>query len=180
MTEIDRLDRRGFIRLTGAAGAALSLAGCADDGNGGDGGSSGGDGGGSGGGDDETDDDAGETGGGFLDEEPDYGDHFDGVDNYEGTVDATGTDRVEVAVGSEGGLAYTPAAVAVSPGTTVVWEWTGDGGAHDVAANDGSFQSENVDDEGFTFEHTFEGEGVFPYVCTPHEAVGMKGAVVVQ
>ncbi len=163
--------------MTGAAGAALLLAGCADDdGDGGDGE------GGAGGGSDANDGDAdaGESDGGFLEEEPDYGDHFDGVDNYEGTIDATGSDRVDVAVGSEDGLAYTPAAVAVSSGTTVVWEWTGDGGAHDVAAEDGSFQSENVDDEGFTFEHTFEEEGVFPYVCTPHEAVGMKGAVVVR
>ncbi|MWV65375.1 halocyanin domain-containing protein [Halorubrum sp. JWXQ-INN 858] len=167
MTDDARIERRRFVQLTATAAVTTVLAGC----SGGDaddrGGSSGGD-------------DGADTGDEHLADEPDYGGWFDDVDGYDGTVDATGNDRVSVTVGSDGGLSYSPAAVAVSPGTTVVWEWTGDGGAHDVSAVDGGFESESVDDEGFTFEHTFEAEGVHEYVCTPHEAVGMKGAVVVQ
>jgi halocyanin-like protein len=71
--------------------------------------------------------------------------------------------------------------VAVSTGTTVVWEWTGEGGAHNVVAEDGTFDSgETVTEAGTTFEYTFEEAGTYTYVCTPHEAVGMKGAVYVE
>ncbi|MFC6976072.1 plastocyanin/azurin family copper-binding protein [Halomicroarcula sp. GCM10025709] len=31
-----------------------------------------------------------------------------------------------------------------------------------------------------TYSHTFETEGTYRYVCTPHEGLGMKGAVVVR
>ena len=118
----------------------------------------------------------------FIDEEPDYGDWFDDVDNYEGTFDMRGEDEVTVQVGAgEEGFDFEPAAIAVSPGTNVVWEWTGEGGAHNVVHEDGDeFESDLADEEGHTFEHTFEAEGEFLYVCEPHENVGMKGAVVVM
>ena len=118
----------------------------------------------------------------FVDEEPDYGDWFDDVDNYEGTFDMRGEDEIPVQVGAgDDGFDFEPAAIAVSPGTNVVWEWTGEGGAHNVVHEDGdAFESELVDEEGHTFEHTFEDDGEFLYVCEPHENVGMKGAVVVM
>ncbi len=114
--------------------------------------------------------------------EPDYGDWFDGVANFDGTVDRRDEDSVTVAVGVENGdgpYGFGPAAVRVSPGTTVTWEWTGEGGSHNVVSTDGTFESDLVADPGHTFEHTFEGEGVFRYLCQPHEQLGMKGAVVV-
>ncbi|WP_418280235.1 halocyanin domain-containing protein [Halorubrum sp. DTA98] len=147
------LDRRTFIETTAALGTTVLLAGCAGGGDGGD---------------------------EFLADEPNYDGWLDDVENYEGTVDRTDADEARVDVGSEGGLAFTPPAVAVSPGTTVVWEWTGEGGDHDVTAEDGPFQSDQSADEGHTFEHTFEESGTFRYVCTPHEAVGMKGVVYVE
>ncbi|EMA68666.1 halocyanin domain protein [Halorubrum aidingense JCM 13560] len=172
------LDRRTFVRTTAALGVTTALAGCGgsggetgDGGSGGDDGSDGGDDGsaGSDGGDQE-----------FLSEEPEYDGWFDDVGNYEGTVDRTGADEVTVAVGAADGLSFGPAAVAVSPGTTVVWEWTGEGGDHNVSSTAGDFESETVGEEGHTFEHTVEESGVHTYVCTPHEAVGMKGAVYVE
>ncbi|OYR81888.1 halocyanin, partial [Halorubrum sp. E3] len=60
------------------------------------------------------------------------------------------------------------------------WEWTGQGGSHNVAATEGAFESDTVGDEGHTFEQTFEDSGTYTYVCTPHEAVGMKGAIYVE
>jgi hypothetical protein len=36
-----------------------------------------------------------------------------------------------------------------------------------------------VTDAGFTFEYTFEEEGVTTYYCQPHQSLGMKGVVVV-
>ena len=107
---------------------------------------------------------------------------FDDVSNYDGVVDRTGESEVTVEVGASGNggnFAFGPAAVRVDPGTTVVWEWTGNGGSHNVVADDGSFESEMVGDAGHTFEQTFEQAGVSKYVCTPHETMGMKGAVVV-
>jgi len=111
-----------------------------------------------------------------------FGDWFSDVSNYEGVVDATGRSEVTVTVGSEangGNFGFDPAAIRVDPGTTVVWEWNGKGGVHNVVADDGSYESELVAESGHTFSRTFESEGVSLYYCNPHLALGMKGAVVV-
>jgi halocyanin-like protein len=94
-------------------------------------------------------------------------------------VDRTGTDTVTVAVGAGNGLAFDPANVRVDAGTTVVWEWTGKGGGHNVVAVDERFESELVDEAGHTFEHTFTESGTHEYVCTPHQTQGMRGWVEV-
>ena len=117
--------------------------------------------------------------------EPDYGGWFDDVGNYDGTVDLRGQDTVEITVGAQGNngaFAFDPAAVLVSPGTEVVWTWTGEGGGHNVVSDgDGPLNSGSpVSSADTTYSHTFESEGLFKYVCTPHEALGMKGAVVVR
>ncbi|WP_237560357.1 halocyanin domain-containing protein [Halolamina sediminis] len=113
----------------------------------------------------------------------DFGGWFDGVGNYDGVVDRTGEDEVTVQVGSQandGAFGFGPAAISVSSGTTVTWEWTGDGGSHDVQADDGSFASELTDEAGHTFSHTFDNTGTTKYYCMPHKTMGMKGAVVVE
>jgi len=114
--------------------------------------------------------------------EPDYDGWFDGVGNYDGTVDKTGQDEVTIEVGAEGNdgpFAFSPAAVRVDPGTNVVWKWTGKGGQHNVAGESHDFESEMQGSAGDTYALNFDGEGVVKYACTPHEAAGMKGAVVV-
>ncbi|MES3516684.1 MAG: halocyanin domain-containing protein [Natronomonas sp.] len=104
---------------------------------------------------------------------------------YDGTIeDATGTDEVVVAVGAgDGGLAFDPPALRIDAGTTVVWEWTGDGGAHNVASTEESssdFESGSaVDDADETFEQSFDDDGLQYYRCTPHQTVGMYGAIEV-
>lgn len=110
------------------------------------------------------------------------------------TVDATSRDSVTVTVGAKGNdgfLAFDPAAVAVAPDSTVQWEWTGEGGAHnvvhDVPQDDRRFSSldthegTTVSEEGFSYETTFEEstEGGYRYYCSPHSAQQMKGVVVV-
>lgn len=130
--------------------------------------------------------DGGEGGGdygGGDDAQNDFDGWFEDVDNYTGVVDKTGENRSRVAVGTQGNggfFAFEPAAIEVNAGTTVVWEWTGQGGAHNVVARDGPFESELTDDEAFTYEYTFSDEGEYRYVCTPHETLGMKGIVVVS
>nr|WP_233341036.1 halocyanin domain-containing protein [Haloprofundus sp. MHR1] len=102
---------------------------------------------------------------------------------YDGVVNETGTGRVTVRVGADsasGSYAYDPAAVRVSPGTTVVWEWTGAGGRHNVVERDGEFESRLYTSGDATFEYTADAPGTYLYFCTPHRGMGMKGAVVVD
>jgi len=107
------------------------------------------------------------------------------VGNYDGTVaDMTGQDEIAVDVGAEGnggGFAFAPPAVRVDAGTTVVWEWTGEGGLHNVVAEDGTFDSgEPVADPDAIFEFTLSESGTYLYFCEPHKSLGMKGGVVVE
>ncbi|ESP88581.1 halocyanin domain-containing protein [Candidatus Halobonum tyrrellensis] len=113
--------------------------------------------------------------------ESEYGGWMRAVSNYEGeTADRTGDSEVRVTVAPEGDYTYAPAAVAVSPGTTVVWEWTGGPTSHDVAEADGGYASDLHTSEDATFSHTFEEAGVSKYYCTPHRNLGMKGVVEVR
>ncbi len=110
---------------------------------------------------------------------PDFGGYLDDANNFDETADQTGNDEVTVDVGAGGdGLAFGPAAVHVDNGATVVWEWTGEGGAHNVVSEDGVFESGSPVEEG-TYEYTFEEDGIYNYYCQPHKGQGMKGSIVV-
>lgn len=108
-----------------------------------------------------------------------YDDWLADANNVDGVVDRTGQAEVVVEVGAAGGYGFAPAAVRVSPGTTVTWTWTGVGGAHNVVHVDEAFRSEFSSERGYTFSHRFDGPGVFRYVCEPHQMQGMKGLVEV-
>ncbi|WP_255171109.1 halocyanin domain-containing protein [Natrononativus amylolyticus] len=133
------------------------------------------------------------------DEEPDYGEWFDDVENYEETEDLTDDEEVTVEVGTgDDGFEFEPPAIRISQETTVTWEWTGEGGVHNVVhapedeeeeeiddateADEPVFESDLEDEEGVTFEHDFEDDepGTYLYVCEPHRTQGMKGAVVLE
>ncbi|MCG1003489.1 MULTISPECIES: halocyanin domain-containing protein [Halobacterium] len=118
--------------------------------------------------------------GGALAQDADLESWFSNTSNYDGVVDKTGNSEVTVEVGVEANgssYGFGPAAIRVDPGTTVTWKWVA--GSHNVAAEDGSFESELTNESGFTFTHKFQEEGVTKYACTPHKTMGMKGAVVV-
>ncbi|ESS02638.1 MAG: halocyanin domain protein [uncultured archaeon A07HR67] len=101
--------------------------------------------------------------------------------------DARGEDAVTVAVGAgEQGLAFDPTQLWVDPGTTITYEWTGNGGAHNVQTVDGggpaSLDSGNpVGEEGATYEYEVaeEDAGITHYHCVPHTAVGMHAGLAV-
>ncbi|WP_435097508.1 halocyanin domain-containing protein [Halarchaeum sp. P4] len=115
-------------------------------------------------------------------EEPDYGGWFARSEGYSRTLDYTGQGQVNVEVGVPGNggeFAFAPPAIAVSPHTTVVWQWTGEGGQHDVVAADDSFRSPYHSEAGATYSHTFDDTGVHRYFCAAHRSEGMRGAVVV-
>ena len=126
----------------------------------------------------EGEDEGGNGGGGERPVMPDYLSDA----NDQGYEDHRGESEVTVEVGAGGeGLAFGPTLVWVDEGTKVTWEWTGEGGAHNVVANaGGDFRSgDPVDNEGETFTHAFESGGMAEYYCSPHEDLGMKGAVAV-
>ncbi|GGK64415.1 MULTISPECIES: halocyanin domain-containing protein [Haloarcula] len=155
------MNRREFVRTAGgAAGAAatLSATGAAA---------------------------AQEEGGGGGETVPDYGGFLDQVSNFDGsTADATGQDTatVEVGVKANGGaFGFGPPAIHVDNGATVQFEWTGNGGGHNVVSKgDGPLDSgSSTSSAGVNYEHTFEEDGIYPYYCSPHQGLNMKGAVVV-
>lgn len=107
------------------------------------------------------------------------------VENFDGTVtDRTGSSVVTITVGAEGNggsFGFAPAVLKVTTGTTVKFEWTGDGGAHNVVFENAGIHSGEVTHEpGIHFQHTFEESGTYRYTCQPHRALGQKGAIIVE
>jgi halocyanin-like protein len=101
--------------------------------------------------------------------------------------DARGESEVTVQVGAgDSGLAFDPTQLWVDTGTTITFEWTGNGGAHNVVTVEGggpaSLDSgDPVGEEGATYEYevTEEDAGITHYHCVPHTAVGMHGGLAV-
>ncbi|MFW6017346.1 MAG: halocyanin domain-containing protein [Halapricum sp.] len=117
-----------------------------------------------------------------AEEQPDYGGFLDSANGFDGsTADQRGEEEITIAVGAgSDGYTFDPPAVWVDTGTTIVWEWTGEGGAHNVVGENTDFSSgDSVDEDGYTYEQTFEEEGVVTYYCDPHRDLGMLGALAV-
>jgi plastocyanin len=144
-------DRRSLLRIGGVA-LVGALAGCT--GGGGDGG--GGDGG-----------DGGDDGG-------------DGESTP--TPEPVEADYT-VTVGPGGDLVFDPEELEVEVGSKVAFVWDSDG--HTVTIGQIPFESKwrgtnlQTHEAGFVHTHTFEVPGTFNYYCTPHQASGMSGAIVV-
>lgn len=164
-------ERRGFLRAAGGVAIAGLLAGCTSGGSQGNAGAdTGGDGSGGNNGTNDTDSNDGGSIEGWL---ADTG-------NYDGNITSmTSKTSVTVKVGTEGNSganAFAPAAIEISPGTTVTWEWVN--GYHNIVDKNGQFTS-GEPEQNATFEHTFETAGTVLYYCEPHRSMGMKGAVIV-
>ena len=157
------MNRREFLQTAGGAAGAAAAVSAASPAAGAE--AEGGDGGGGGG------------------APPDFGGWLDNVGNYDGNVvDARGESEVTIAVGASGNggnLAFDPPAVHVDTGTTIVWEWTGEGSSHNVVEESGAFESDLSAEEGFTYEQTLSESGIVNYYCNPHRGQGMKASVVV-
>lgn len=156
-TEHSGVDRRTVLQGLGSIATAGAIAGCS------------------------TSDAGGGTDGGSANNKVDN--YLSDTSNYDSIVDETGNDEVTVKVGvqaNSGYFGFGPPAIRIDSGTTVVWEWTGQGSSHNVVHKDGEFESELKMDEGATFEHTFDSSGTYLYYCNPHKTMGMKGAVVVE
>lgn len=75
-------------------------------------------------------------------------------------------------------LKYKPDSVTIKKGETVSWKNT-DSQIHDVKFKAGQ-NSPDVMNANQEWSRAFPDAGTFDYVCTYHEANGMKGTVVVQ
>jgi len=122
----------------------------------------------------------------------------DGGDGSSGDGSGGGAEQDEVAVAPGGSLTFSPETIIVSPGTTVTW--TFESPSHNVSCNPdhdsagavslpedaepfASYEGDDrfaTNDEGETFEHTFEVAGTYDYVCVPHVTSGMVGTVEVE
>ncbi|MEF8901628.1 MAG: halocyanin domain-containing protein [Halovenus sp.] len=167
-------DRRQILKGGGAA-LTLGLAGCLSDGRGVPGRSPPVE-------DDGEDGNGGPNGPNFQSQ---IDEHLADVSNYDGTVeDLRDEGDLDVVCGDVEGVeeqpyAFGPSAVQIEPGTTITWTWSGSAG-HSVTHDNGdAFNSGILSGDGTTFEYTFDQEGLFLYICIPHEQLGQKGAVVV-
>ena len=113
---------------------------------------------------------------------PDFGGYLDRVDG--GYEDSRGVSELTVitnAPGNGGNLAFSPAGIWIDPGTTVTWEWTGEGGSVGVSSVDGEADFEIVLSSGGadagSFEFTEEHTGITRY--HGKEQFGQKGAIAV-
>ncbi|MFC7057482.1 halocyanin domain-containing protein [Halovenus salina] len=102
------------------------------------------------------------------------------ANGYDGSIeDMKDTDAVTIENGAnEPDYAFGPAAVRITPGTEVTWEWVSDG--HSVRATDGAEFNSGIENSGFTWSRTFEETGVILYECQPHAAIGQLGAIIVE
>jgi plastocyanin len=89
---------------------------------------------------------------------------------------------IDVTVGPNGDLVFSPSSVTIHPGDTVRWTWGSS--AHSSTsgvpgAPDGIWDSGILND-GATYSHTFNSTGTFPYYCIVHGGCcGMVGTVTV-
>ena len=98
--------------------------------------------------------------------------------------DLRGQSEVTVQVGPDGNFSFAPTKIWIDPGTTVIFEWASD--FHNVVVQNQPSGAEwpgspgsTTYDSGYTFQSTFETEGMYDYFCQPHEGQGMKGAIAV-
>jgi halocyanin-like protein len=178
--------RRRFLAATGSTALVAGLAGCSGGGDGGDdpGGTDTGTGT-----DTETATEASMGGGDYTQDEQRVADFLQ-AEPAEGTfdgefIDATDQDSVSVKVGgdgNDGAFAFAPVAFKITTGTTISWEWTGEGGQHNVKSaepSDYEFTSGDPKQSGDPYTQSFDEVGVGLYVCEPHRSLGMKGGFVV-
>lgn len=119
-------------------------------------------------------------------EVPQFGSYLSDARLYDDDVtEFRGEGEVTVQVGAgEQSVAFDPPTIWIDPGTTVTWEWTGEGGGHNVVPEDGpaGFEHDDIVSEaGYTYEYEFteDDAGITTYKCIPHEPQGMKGGIAV-
>ena len=89
---------------------------------------------------------------------------------------------VDVTIGPNFELVFSPSSVTIHPGDQVRWTWSSSG--HSTTSGspgqpNGIWDS-GIHNQGATFTHTFNSAGTFPYYCIPHGGCCMMvGTVMV-
>src|SRR3954468_18750911 len=86
-------------------------------------------------------------------------------------------DTVNVSVGPNGSMTFSPQQVFINVGDTVKWTWGST--SHSVTSTSGSELNSGLHNSGFVYTHTFMSEGNFSYFCTFHGPI-MNGSVTVS
>src|ERR1035438_1415822 len=81
-----------------------------------------------------------------------------------------------VLVGS-GGLVFTPATTNIAVNDRVIWNWAGNN--HSTTSDTNGLWDSLVNNSPHSFTNTFTSPGIFPYHCTIHGSLGMKGTILV-
>jgi halocyanin-like protein len=157
------VSRRGFLRAAAGVGAVAGATGTAGA---------------------TAEDNESRSSGSGGSELPDFGGYLGSANNGDAVEDVRGTEEVTVEVGAGSqGYAFAPAGIWIDTGTTVNFEWTGEGGAHNVVATeDATADLDSGGAEattGVAYEYTFEEGGITNYYCNPHQSAGMLGAIAV-
>jgi plastocyanin len=75
---------------------------------------------------------------------------------------------------------FTPKKVTVARNTLVTWRWEAGSDPHNVVSRGAKrFKGSTIKSSG-THRVRFKKAGRYRYVCTPHEAQGMTGQIVVR
>jgi plastocyanin len=120
--------------------------------------------------------------GGDDDDDEEEADEATEEEAEEATEEAEETEEAEDGAATGGAnvaivdFTFDPANLEVAVGDTVTWT-NADPTAHTATADDGSFDSGNIDTDG-TFEFTFEEAGEFTYICEIHTQ--MTGTITVS
>ena len=89
---------------------------------------------------------------------------------------------VDVTIGPNFELVFSPSSVTIHPGDQVKWTW-GSSGHSTTSGSPGQpngIWDSGIRNQGATFTHTFNSAGTFPYYCIPHGGCCMMvGTVMV-
>ena len=81
-----------------------------------------------------------------------------------------------VLIGS-GGLVFTPATTNIAVNDRVIWNWASNN--HSTTSDTNGLWDSLVNNSPHFFTNTFTSAGTFPYHCTIHVNLGMKGKIIV-
>ena len=83
-------------------------------------------------------------------------------------------------IGGSGEYKFVPSEFKFEAGQTVTFEMSAETEFHTFTVDDLDIDASMDAGETITFTYTFNRPGTFELICIPHQAFGMKGAIVVE
>src|SRR5688572_18827450 len=79
-----------------------------------------------------------------------------------------------VTVGPSGASLFSPTTTNITAGDRVIWTWQSFGHS---TTSDGGLWDSGIQNNPFSYTNQFNSPGSFPYHCTPHIIVNMRGTI---